>query len=339
MLCEVTDMRVPYETMYSEFLRVLKKIGLPEEKAAISAKLFADASLDGVYTHGLNRFPKFIKSVNNGSVILDHEATLTESFGAFERWNGNRGPGNLNAYQCTKEAIRLAKQYAIGTVALANTNHWMRPGNYGLMAVEQNCIGVFWTNTVPNMPPWGGRDARLGNNPVVLAVPNGDTPVLVDVAMSMFSYGKLESYKRAGKELPVDGGFNKDQQITRNAAEILETHQSLPIGYWKGSGLSLALDLIAAALSGGATSQIVGSLPTETQLSQMFICVDLDHFPDREEIKKKIADALAYMKTSTPVKEGVPVHFPGEHMKQVREDNQKNGIPVDETIWNSVLAM
>lgn len=67
------------------------------------------------------------------------------------------------------------------------------------MAVEQNCIGIFWTNTVPNMPPWGGRDARLGNNPITLAIPHGDTPVLVDVAMSMFSYGKLEVYKRSGQ--------------------------------------------------------------------------------------------------------------------------------------------
>ena len=97
---------------------------------------------------------------------------------------------------------------------------------------------------------WGGRDARLGNNPVVFAIPHGDTPVLVDVAMSMFSYGKLESYARSGKELPVDGGYNKNQQITKNAAEILETHQCIPIGYWKGSGLSLALDLIAATLQG-----------------------------------------------------------------------------------------
>ena len=71
----------------------------------------------------------------------------------------------------------------------------------------------------------------------------------------------------------------------------------------------------------------------------MFICVDLDHFSDQAEIKKKIADALAYMKSSTPVKEGVPVHFPGEHMRHVREDNRKNGIPVDEEIWNQVLAM
>ena len=279
-------MRVPYEEMYNEFVRVLLKYGFNKEKAEISAKLYADASRDGVYTHGLNRFPKFIKSIHDGIVDIHAEPVLKESFGAFERYDGCHGPGNLNAYACTKRAIALAKQNTIGCVALANTNHWMRPGNYGLMAVEQNCIGIFWTNTVPNMPPWGGRDARLGNNPITLAIPHGDTPVLVDVAMSMFSYGKLEVYKRSGRPLPVDGGLNKNQQPTRNAAEILETHESYPIGYWKGSGLSLALDLIASALAGGRTTRQVGELPLETELSQVFICINLDSLPDKGNVAR-----------------------------------------------------
>ena len=310
-----------------------------KEKAEISAKLYADASRDGVYTHGLNRFPKFIKSIHDGIVDIHAEPVLKESFGAFERYDGCHGPGNLNAYACTKRAIELAKQNTIGCVALANTNHWMRPGNYGLMAVEQNCIGIFWTNTVPNMPPWGGRDARLGNNPITLAIPHGDTPVLVDVAMSMFSYGKLEVYKRSGRPLPVDGGLNKDQQPTRNAAEILETHESYPIGYWKGSGLSLALDLIAAALAGGRTTRQVGELPLETELSQVFICIDLDSLPDKENIAANVEASLRDMETSTPVEEGRPVHFPGAHMAEVRSDNMENGIPVEEAIWQQVLAL
>ena len=332
-------MRVPYEKMYNEFVRVLLKYGFDKEKAEISAKLYADASRDGVYTHGLNRFPKFIKSIHDGIVDIHAEPVLKESFGAFERYDGCHGPGNLNAYACTKRAIELAKQNTIGCVALANTNHWMRPGNYGLMAVEQNCIGIFWTNTVPNMPPWGGRDARLGNNPITLAIPHGDTPVLVDVAMSMFSYGKLEVYKRSGRPLPVDGGLNKNQQPTRNAAEILETHESYPIGYWKGSGLSLALDLIAAALAGGRTTRQVGELPLETELSQVFICIDLDSLPDKENIAANVEATLHDMETSTPVEEGRPVHFPGTHMAEVRSNNMENGIPVEEAIWQQVLAL
>ncbi len=332
-------MRVPYDVMCQEFARVLMKKGFEREKAELSAKLYADASRDGVHTHGLNRFPKFIASIDKGCVDIGAEPELTQSFGFFERYDGKRGPGNLNAHACMERAVRLAKEHAIGCVALKNTNHWMRPGNYGLIAAEENCIGILWTNTVPNMPPWGGRDARLGNNPVVFAIPNGDGPVLVDVAMSMFSYGKLESYARSGQELPVDGGFNKEQKITRNAAEILETHQSIPIGYWKGSGLSLALDLIGAALAGGRTSRMVGELPAETELSQVFVAISLDKLGNPEELKKNIRETLEDMKTSAPVNPERPVYYPGENMMRVRKESMEKGVLVDEGIWKSVVEM
>ena len=332
-------MRIRYEDMIREFARVLIKRGFTEEKAGLSARLYADASRDGVYTHGLNRFTKFIDSIDKGCVDIHAEPVLREKIGFLERYDGKKGPGNLNAYSYMNRAIELAKKNVIGCVALSNTNHWMRPGNYGLMAVEKNCIGILWTNTVPNMPPWGGREARLGNNPIVLAIPHGDTPVLVDVAMSMFSYGKLESYAREGKELPVEGGYNREQKLTKNAVETLETHQSIPIGYWKGSGLSLALDLIAATLAGGRTARMVGDLPEETELSQVFFAVDLDSFPDKEQLLSNIDDTLRDLKTSAPVSPDRPVYYPGENMMKTREENMRLGIPVDETIWNKVLAM
>lgn len=332
-------MRVKYEEMCREFERVLLKRGFTKERARLSAKLYADASRDGVYTHGLNRFPKFMASIDKGCVDIQAEPKLREAFGFFERYDGRKGPGNLNAYACMTRTVELARQHVIGCVALGNTNHWMRPGNYGLMAAEANCIGILWTNTVPNMPPWGGREARLGNNPVVFAIPNGDEPVLVDVAMSMFSYGKLESYARSGQELPVDGGYNKEQKITRNAAEILETHQCVPIGYWKGSGLSLALDLIAATLAGGRTSKMVGELPVETELSQVFVAISLDRLPDSEELTRNIRETLEDMKTSAPVTEGRPVYYPGENMMRIRRESMEKGVLVDEGIWQSVLKM
>ena len=333
-------MRVPYETMRSEFIRVLNQYGITGERAELSATLFADASRDGIYTHGLNRFPKFIKSISDGSVGVRAEAEMEASLGVLERWNGHRGCGNLNAWRCMNRAIELAGQQTIGVVALNNTNHWMRPGNYGLMAVQANCIGILWTNTVPNMPPWGGREARLGNNPVVFAVPNGDeAPVLLDVAVSMFSYGKLESYARQGRELPVDGGFNPDQQITRNAAEILQTHQVLPIGYWKGSGISLMLDLVASALSGGRTSREVGELPTETELSQVFVAIDLNRLPDGEAFAGKVRATLEDMQTSMPVDPERPVYYPGKNMMKTRAENMEKGIPVEESVWETVLKL
>lgn len=332
-------MRVSYQIMYDEFVRVLLKYGFSKERAELAAKLFADASLDGVYTHGLNRFPKFINSIENGSVVVDAEPVLKERIGFLERYDGQRGPGNLNAYFCMDRAIQLAKENVIGITAISNTNHWMRPGAYGLMAADKNCIGVLWTNTIPNMPAWGGKNAKLGNNPVVFCIPNENGHVLVDIAMSMFSYGKLESYARQGKPLPVDGGFNKEGKITKNAAEILETHQPLPIGFWKGSGLSLALDLIASTLAGGRSTCQVGKLPYETELSQVFVAIDLSGFPDESKIKATISETLEDLRKSEPINPDQNVRYPGEGMLRTREENSRLGIPVEVSVWNKVLSL
>ena len=332
-------MRIPYDEMVAEFVRVLEKYGIEGDEAVLSAKLFADASADGVHTHGLQRFPKFIASIKSGAVDVSKRAVPGERIGLIERWDGQRGPGNLNAWKCMERAIELAKENGVGIVALRNTNHWMRPGNYGIQAVNNDCIGILWTNTVPNMPAWGGKEAKLGNNPAVFAVPYKDTPVLVDVAMSMFSYGKLEKYKREGVECPVDGGIDKNGNITRDPAAILETHQVLPIGYWKGSGLSLVLDLIASCLAGGTFTRGIGELPYETELSQLFIAFSLSNFPDRTRLEDEIGKTLADLDASTPVKEGNSVHYPGEGMKKTREESMRIGVFADDTLWAKVKEL
>lgn len=331
--------RISYTEMYSSFFRVLVKEGFSEERADLSAKLFADASRDGVYTHGLNRFVKFIGSIKNGCVNINAVPVKVEQVGAIERWDGNRGPGNLNAYFCMDRAVEIAKTFGIGCVALKNNNHWMRPGAYGLQAADKGCIGICWTNTVPNMPPWGAKEAKLGNNPIVLAVPKEDGHILLDMAVSMFSYGKLESYARRNEELPVDGGFDKNGNPTKVAKDILETKQTLPIGYWKGSGFSLLLDLIAMVLAGGKSSYEVGKLPFETDLSQTFIAVDLSRFQDQNFISKAIEDTINDLHSAVPMKEGGKAYYPGERMMLTRKENMEKGIPVEEVIWQQVLEM
>src|SRR3712207_3337792 len=164
-------MRVPYEELRGELLRVLLKLGFERERAEACARLFADASLDGVYSHGLNRFPLFVKTVQSGVVDLHARPRLVESRGALERWDGMRGPGNLNARGSMARAVELARAHGLGCVALANTNHWMRGGSYGWQAAEAGALAVCWTNTMPNLPPWGSSRALLGNNPLVIAVP------------------------------------------------------------------------------------------------------------------------------------------------------------------------
>src|SRR5205823_1096144 len=151
----------------------------------------------------------------------------------------------------------------LGCVALKNTNHWMRGGSYGWQAAEAGVIGICWTNTMPNLPPWGASDQRLGNNPLVIAVPRPPGHVVLDMAMSQFSYGALASYRLRGEQLPVAGGFDIDGQLTRDPAAIEHSGRPLPIGFWKGSGLALMLDMLAALLSGGRATHQVPPNPDE----------------------------------------------------------------------------
>ncbi|MEJ7676229.1 MAG: Ldh family oxidoreductase [Chitinophagaceae bacterium] len=94
-------------------------------------------SLDGVYTHGVNRFPRFLQNIKDGHIIVNNEPVLTGGFGAVEQWNGQSGPGILNAIFCTERATNIAEQNGIGCVAISHTNHWMRGGTYGWKAAKK----------------------------------------------------------------------------------------------------------------------------------------------------------------------------------------------------------
>ena len=201
-------LRIPFEDLYAALHRAMRQLGLAEDRAAHCARLFAETTRDGVYTHGLNRFPRFSETVRNGSVDVNAEPTKTAGLGAIERWDGHRGVGNLNAHASMERAIALARQNGIGAVALANTNHWMRGGTYGWLAADQGLFAICWTNTLANLPVWGATTPTLGNNPIVIAIPRPGGHVVLDMAMSQFSYGSLSSYSKRGQPLPVDGGFD-----------------------------------------------------------------------------------------------------------------------------------
>ena len=331
-------MRIPFENMLQEFNRVLLKAGFTDKRAELCARLFAETSRDGVYSHGLNRFPRFMDNIKEGIVNIHAEPEKKDTFGILERWDGNLGPGNLNAYFCMDRAIQLAHENKMGCVALKNTNHWMRGGSYGWQAADAGCIGICWTNTMPNMPPWGGQEVKLGNNPFIMAVPCSQGHVVLDMAMSLFSFGKLESMRRKGEMLPYDGGFDNDGNLTRDPAAIEDSFRPLPIGFWKGSGFSLMLDLVVTLLSQGRSVHDI-EFNHEYGLSQIFIAFDIEDLTDRQRADKMVNDIIDDLHTATPDSADGHIYYPGEKTLLTRKENMENGIPVDPEYWYRVLAM
>ena len=163
--------RIPYSEAAGEMKRILLSRGCPEEKAETVAAEMARNALEGTYTHGINRFARLVRGIDNGGVKPEAEPEMIRSFGGIENWDGRLGLGIVNARRCMGRAIELARVHGIGLVALRNTNHWLRAATYALQACEAGMAAICFSNTMPNMPAWGAVDARLGNNPLTLAFP------------------------------------------------------------------------------------------------------------------------------------------------------------------------
>jgi 3-dehydro-L-gulonate 2-dehydrogenase len=330
-------LRIPLEEVEDRLAAVLRGLGFSDERALLCARLFAETTCDGVYSHGVNRFARLVATVRNGSVDPAAEPRVVSRFGALERWDGQRGPGNLNAHAAMGRAIALGREHGIGCVAMANTNHWMRGGTYGWQAANAGVIGICWTNTMPNVPPWGAVEPAIGNNPLVIGVPRAKGHVVLDMAMSQFSYGALDSYRRRGELLPVEGGFDAAGKLTRDPGAIEQSQRLLPVGFWKGSGLAVMLDLIAAITSqGNATHQIANDPLRETGLSQMFVAIDPRTLGDAARMEQIADEVVASMRRARPADDSKPVRYPGENSLRLREENRRLGLPIEEKIWKEI---
>ena len=328
--------RVPFDRMHGELARVLEKKGFGVERASLAARLFTEASCDGVYSHGLNRFPRYLAMIDNGAIVVDARPAKVGGTAGIEQWDGHAGPGNLNAHACMDRAMALAGTHGLGAVALRNTNHWMRGGTYGWQAADAGFIGVCWTNTNQNLPPWGSTAAGIGNNPIIISVPREKGHMVLDMAMSQFSYGALEKYRKAGERLPVPGGYDTQGRITDDPGEIEATWRPMPIGFWKGSALSIMLDVVAAMLSAGnATHHIPGDPLAETGLSQFFLAISV---VTQKDLANEILDAIITHLHALPTLPGEAVYYPGERTLQRRIENLEKGIPVDSDIWEEVTG-
>ncbi len=330
---------IAFDELTATLTAALEKAGFDPSRAARLADVFARNSLEGVYSHGVNRFPRFLGEVQKGIVRLDTQPETVASLGGMEVWDGHFGPGPLIAEQAMARAVALAGEHGVACVSVRCTNHWLRPGRYGLAAAEAGMAALLFTNTAGNMPAWGAVDARLGNNPIVLAIPRSKGHIVVDMAMSQFAYGKLEVAALSGSKLPIPGGFDESGALTDDPAAILASRRILPTGYWKGAAMSLALDCMGAALSLGRTVSVIRKDPLpERGLTQVFVAFNFRALVDAAQADRLLDEELEDLLGSTPAPGGAPVRYPGQNRESIIHENLTRGVPINEQTWEKVLA-
>lgn len=335
------SIRVPFETVKATIKQAFLNEGIPEDVAEECARTHAETSLDGVESHGLNRVPRFVDYVRRGWVDPAAKPELVGGKGAVECYDGHYGPGITNARFAMRRACELAREHGIGCVSLRDTTHWMRGGTYAWQAAEEGFIGICWTNTESSMPLWGSTECSVGNNPFCMAIPRESGPIVLDMAMSQYAWGKLGVYRLAGRDLPYPGGFDAEGNLTSDPGVIEETRRILPTGYWKGSGMAIALDLAAAAMAAGKSGADMdregrGSC---TGACQIFIAYDPYLFGEHDAIQAMFDDRVAVADSAAPADPAHPVTCPGERTTATRERNRAEGVVVDETIWQQVCEL
>jgi len=331
--------RIQADDVRERFESILAGRGVPVEHAKKVALEMVRNSLEGTYSHGINRFPRIVDDIDRGVIRTDARPTLLGAFGAMENYDGRLGFGIVNAWFSMGRAIELARVHGIGCVAIGHTNHWLRAATYGYQACAEGMAGICFTNTRPNMPTWGALDPHLGNNPLVFAFPYSDGDVLVDMAMSQFSYGALEVASLAGRLMEVPAGIDEKGQMSTDPVAVLKTRRALPIGYWKGAALSFVLDIFAGALSLGDTVSEIGKQGGESSLSQVFFAIDFDKVAPREKAERIVRAAIEDLLSSQPDGSSRPIVYPGQRMRATRERNLREGVPVDERVWSEICHL
>ncbi|HYW94441.1 MAG TPA: 3-dehydro-L-gulonate 2-dehydrogenase [Bacteroidales bacterium] len=331
----MNEIRVPFDTMKQKLQHILITKGFTPDRAALCARLFTETTCDGIYSHGINRFPRFIEYIDKGIIRVHAKPEKIASLGAVEKWDGRSGPGNTNAWMAMSRAMSLASEHGSGIVAMRNTNHWMRGGTYGWQAIEKGFMAICFTNTKPNMPPWGGVNPAVGNNPLILAVPDDEKPVVLDMAMSQYSFGKLELLNKDDQQTTFPCGFDDSSKLTNEPGTVLKNERSLPAGYWKGSGLAMLLDLFAAVLSEGNTTADIGRQEVESNVSQVFMAFDLSKITSKSVLSATVKRVINDVEQSGDDPDN-KVRYPGRNILAVRSENKKNGIPVDKSLWERI---
>lgn len=329
---------VRYEEAVDRMARGLERF-LNAQDARRFAEIFAGNSLDGVYSHGMNRYPRYLSDMESG--LCDAKVTQAErvsGLGGLEVWDAHFGVGPLIAQQMAGRAIELAGTHGVACVALRNNSHWLRAGRYGLMMADAGMMGLCMTNTCMNLVAYGAKEPSTGNNPITIAIPRRAGSLVMDMAVSQYAFGKLEIMAQEGGMLDTPCGYDTDGRLTSDPKKIVESGLMMPMALWKGSALSIMIDLMVSMLSLGRTSFEIGTpADGEKGMSQMFVCMNPAAVIDMEKAEAQMEKTIAFLNGLEP-KDGVHgVHAPGENLEKTRARNRERGIPVTEETWQKIV--
>src|SRR4051812_45641330 len=266
-------------------------VGLPAADAATIATLMVMAQAQGSEGHGMMRLPHYVRRIRAGGVNVKPDIRVVEERAAMALVDGDNGMGHLVMRRAAEIAIAKARIAGVAWVGTRMSNHAGPASLYARMALDAGMVGVYLAvGNANHLPPWGGLDMLLSTNPIAVAIPTQDEPpVVLDMATTVAAYGKVKAYAAKGLAMPEGWMVDRDGKPLTDPKRAGEGFL-LPIGGYKGYGLSLVVGLIAGSLNGAAMGREVidfnADVESPTNTGQAVAAIDPAAFGDPDMFRK-----------------------------------------------------
>ena len=314
---------ISIENMRHVVLETLAKVGVDEKDAAIIFDTIVFANQRGVATHGIGRLPLYVHKIASGHLNPRAEVEVLDDKAAYALLDAHNGFGQVVADSAIKMAITKAKKYGIAVVGVRNSNNFGTAGFFGDIAAREGCAAMIYANAAPAIAPTGGNKTIFGTNPLCYSFPGDEDhdPIMLDMATTVVARGKIRLAAKNGERIPYDWAIGPDGHPTDNP-DVALMGSLLPIGGYKGYGLSMFVDLFAGLLTGSHYAGEVKNLSKMDEDSgngHLFIVIDLEKFMTPQE--KHIRIAHFYQAVKACGEEG-KVFMPGE----IEYNKMKNSV-------------
>src|SRR5690242_14509687 len=339
-----TEARVAAGQLADFIAHAFSAAGLSEGDAQAVAGLMVEADLRGSDTHGVIRLPLYVRRLRAGGVNAKPNIRVISDRASVALIDGDNGMGHLVMRRTAELAIEKAKATGIGWVGARMSNHAGPAALYVTKPLQHDMVGLYFAVGSNNhLPPWGGSESLLGTNPMAVAVPAlAEPPIVLDMAPTVAAYGKVRLKAQRGEAMPVGWMIDREGKPLTDPKRADEGHL-LPIGDYKGYGLSLIIALLAGALNRAAVGREVIDFVKETgkatNTGQGIMALSIEAFMPPAEFKRAVDGLIRDIRHSQRLPGVDRIWLPGEQSHAKRVDRRAHGVPMPKPLRESLDAV
>lgn len=311
--------------------KILCKVGVSKDDALYISSVMVRTDLRGREAHGVIRIGDLIKKIEEGLLNPLSEIKIVKDNEAVSVVDGCYGIGYVIGSKVMDLAINKANQYGVGIVGVKNSSFFGTTDYLAEIAAKKKMIGIVSTNAGPNMAPWGGTTISLGTNPFAISVPTSkeECPIILDMATSVVGKSKILLAKKMGEKIPIGWALNKYGENTTDPEEACNGFV-LPVGGYKGYGLSLMVDIFSGVLTGGLFGKdAIGPYTFKKGGVGHFVqAINIQHFMDYNDFLIRIEKRIKQIKDSELAPGYERIFLPGERAYESEMEKRENGLPL-----------